>query len=104
MLSLTVTLVSLLVKTVFKILVDENTVNTWMQCGAEAQKETIRLMDIGAHYLVLYLIVTLVRSLFRVVFDCYIFLLRLVLYLSVTLVCSLFSVVLLPAICHLMLH
>lgn len=28
-------------------LVDENTVNTWMQCGVEAQKETIRLIDTG---------------------------------------------------------
>ena len=28
-------------------LVDENTINTWMQCGVEAQKETIRLIDTG---------------------------------------------------------
>ena len=28
-------------------LVDENTVNTWMPCGVEAQKETIRLINIG---------------------------------------------------------
>ena len=34
-----------------------------MQYGVEAQKETIRPIDIGAHYLALYLIVTLVRSL-----------------------------------------
>ena len=57
-------------------LVDENTVNTWMQCGVEAQKETIRPIDIGAHYLALYLIVTLVRSL---------------LYLTVTFFCSVLS-------------
>ena len=60
-------------KLCLSLLVDENTVNTWMQCGVEAQKETVRLIDIGAHYLTLYLIFTLVRSLFSVVFDCYIF-------------------------------
>ena len=47
-----------------------------MQYGVEAQKETIRPIDIGAHYLALYLIVTLVRSL---------------LYLTVTFFCSVLS-------------
>ena len=52
-----------------------------MQCGVEAQKETIRLIDIGAQ-LSCAVFDCYVGPL-AVVFDCYIFLLRLVLYLSV---------------------
>ena len=42
-----------------------------MWCGSP--KRNHKADRYWAHYLALYLIVTLVRSLFRVVFDCYIF-------------------------------